>query len=63
MSRHSLREKSMKLIYQIEDRDGNVHKLKEVFNSKNTIENSDDRSLMLFLEALKRMNVRASSLL
>lgn len=49
MSRHSVREKSIMLLYQIEVRDGNVHKLKEVFLSQYPIEKSDDRAYFDFL--------------
>jgi transcription termination factor NusB len=42
MSRHSAREKSIMFLYQIEVRDGNVHKIKEMFLSQYPIDNVDD---------------------
>jgi transcription termination factor NusB len=49
MSRHSAREKSIMFLYQIEVRDGNVHKIKEMFLSQYPIDNVDDREYFNFL--------------
>ncbi len=49
MSRHSAREKSIMFLYQIEVRDGNVHKIKEMFLSQYPIDNVDDREYFDFL--------------
>ncbi len=49
MSRHSAREKSVMLLYQIEVRDGNIQKIKDTFLSQYPIENESDREYFDFL--------------
>ncbi|HHW93182.1 MAG TPA: transcription antitermination factor NusB [Clostridiaceae bacterium] len=49
MSRHSAREKSVMLLYQLDVREGSIEKIKEIFLSQYPIENESDRKYFDFL--------------